>query len=86
MRSYELAAMGACMAVEETAEHREIFGDDGAAVRYFSSPEDLVDRLDALLKDDKERTRLRMSVINRMTDQETYESRLRSILEPFLMD
>ena len=38
MRSFEIPAIGACMVAEETAEHRAIFGDDGRAVRYFSSP------------------------------------------------
>lgn len=30
MRTFELAAMGACLIVEDTEEHREIFGTEGA--------------------------------------------------------
>jgi len=38
MRSYELAAMRACLVLEDTAEHREIFGTPGESAVYFRSP------------------------------------------------
>ena len=37
MRTFEVAAIGAPMLVEDTIEHREMFGSDGKRVRYFSS-------------------------------------------------
>ncbi len=33
MRTFEVPAAGGCMCVEDTDEHREIFGEDGEAVR-----------------------------------------------------
>jgi hypothetical protein len=44
MRTFELPAIGACMLIEDTAEHREIFGKDGAAVCYFSNPDEMIER------------------------------------------
>jgi hypothetical protein len=41
MRSYELPAIGGCLAVEDTEDHRALFGVDGRAAVYFSGLEDL---------------------------------------------
>lgn len=40
MRTYEIAAIGGFMIVEDTAEHRQIFGREGDCVLYFSTPEE----------------------------------------------
>jgi len=40
MRTFEIGALGACAVVEDTAEHRAIFGADGQCVRYFSTPKE----------------------------------------------
>lgn len=48
MRSLELPAMGACMAVEDTLEHRELFGEDGDCVEYYKSLEDLIAKVKSL--------------------------------------
>lgn len=45
MRSFELPAMGACMAVEDTPEHREIFGKEGDAVTYYASTSEMLSRV-----------------------------------------
>ena len=42
MRTFEAPAMGACLAMEDTEEHRAIFGPDGENVVYFSDPASLV--------------------------------------------
>ena len=42
MRTFEAPAMGACLAMEDTEEHRAIFGEDGDNVVYFSDPKSLV--------------------------------------------
>lgn len=42
MRSLELPAMGACLVVEHTPEHQEIFGENGDCVEYYASLEELV--------------------------------------------
>lgn len=64
MRSYEAAATGACMVVEDTQEHRELFGRDGEAVIYFAGIDQLLERVCWLLKSPDERLRLdRKSVV-----------------------
>ena len=36
--------MGGCPMVEDTQEHRELFGEDGTNVEYFRSNEELVEK------------------------------------------
>jgi hypothetical protein len=48
MRSLELPAMGACMVVEDTLEHRELFGENGNCVVYYTNMEDLVIKVKSL--------------------------------------
>ena len=55
MRSYEAAAIGSCMLVEDTPEHRELFGPDGEAVVYFETIDDMLRRLQLLLDAPDER-------------------------------
>jgi spore maturation protein CgeB len=81
MRSYEAAAIGACMLVEDTPEHRELFGADGEAVVYFQTIDDMLGRLRQLLKTPDERARLRRAVLRRMqAGQHTYDDRLQRML------
>lgn len=81
MRSYEVPAVGACMVVEDTREHREIFGDDGGRVVYFRSPAEMVDKTQELLGDPAARRRLRDSAHLHITDgKNTYADRLRVML------
>jgi spore maturation protein CgeB len=58
MRTFESAAMGACMLVEDTEDHRRLFGPDGEAVRYFRSRQELIDRAGWLVRNEAERSRL----------------------------
>jgi hypothetical protein len=58
MRTFEVAAMGGCMLVEDTQEHRQIFGIDGDAVVYFRTSEDAVTSARALLDDSVRRRAL----------------------------
>jgi spore maturation protein CgeB len=77
MRSFEIAALGGCMLVEDTAEHRAIFGPDGQAVAYFRTPEEAVARARVLLTDDAERARMSAVVQRRIaTGRHTYHDRL----------
>ena len=81
MRTFEVAAMGACMLVEYTDEHRQILGEDGEAVVYFRSSEEMVDRLRWLLSHDDERARLAAAVHARITSgRNTYRDRLETML------
>jgi spore maturation protein CgeB len=81
MRSFEVAAMGACMLAEYTEEHRKILGDDGEAVVYFRSSAQMLERLQWLLAHDDERRRLGAAVRARITTgRNTYRDRLETML------
>lgn len=82
MRSFEIPACGACCVVEDTEEHRKIFGSDGEAVLYFKTPEDLVRRVREAFGNPELRARLRKNAHWAVTERpNTYVDRLRSILE-----
>jgi hypothetical protein len=82
MRSFEAAAMGACMLVEDTSEHREIFGPDSEAVAYFRTLDEMVRRLGELLANPAERQRLAEAVYRRtVSGANTYADRLATILQ-----
>ena len=81
MRTFETAAMRACMLVEHTVEHEEILGPDGEAVVYFRSDAEMVERLRWLLDNEKERQRLGAAVRARITGaRNTYQDRLETML------
>jgi spore maturation protein CgeB len=82
MRTFEAAAMGGCLLVEDTQEHREIFGRDGDAVVYFRSIRELVERAKSLLQHDADRYRLMSTSRARVTQGgNTYADRLQTIIE-----
>lgn len=82
MRSYEAAAIGACMLVEDTPEHRELFGEDGQAVVFFHGIEHMLERLRWLLEHAAERRRLGLTVRDRISaGHHTYDDRLRAMLQ-----
>jgi spore maturation protein CgeB len=81
MRSYEVPAMGACMLVENTPEHRAMFGDDLEAVAYFDSADSLLDRVRWLLEHAAERHRLAEAAHRLIVDgHNTYADRLSAML------
>ena len=78
MRTYELAAMRACILAEDTDEQREIYGD---TVTYFRTPADLTARVAALLNDAPARERSATAAYARITGgANTYADRLHAIL------
>ncbi len=82
MRTFEIPALGACMVVEDTEEHREVFGPDGVAVRYFRTPGEVTAVAKELLASPETRQRLAhvaQSVILGLGN--TYADRLRSLLQ-----
>ena len=82
MRTFELPAMGACMLTEDTEEHREIFGDDGEAVSFFRTREEMVVKLRHLLAHNGERSRLKEAAHRVVTKgHNTYRDRLEAMLE-----
>jgi spore maturation protein CgeB len=81
MRTFEIAAVGGCMLVEDTLEHRAIFGEDNRAVLYFNSPEQAASRARFLLANPQERSRLKASVQSQITSGgHTYRARLGTML------
>jgi spore maturation protein CgeB len=81
MRTFELPAMRACMLVEDTAEHREIFGEDDVCVSYYTSPADLVKQARALCADAPRRERLAAAAHAKICDgSNTYAARLSTMV------
>lgn len=81
MRSFELPAMRACMLVEDTEEHREIFGAEDVCVGYYTTPVDLVTRARALCHDVPRRERLAAAVHAKICDgTNTYAARLSTMV------
>lgn len=82
MRTFEAAATGACMLVEDTAEHRSIFGENREAVVYFTGPGEAAVRARELVADAAERARLAAAVRARIVaGAHTYRDRLAAMLE-----
>jgi spore maturation protein CgeB len=81
MRSLEMAAMGACMLVQDTDEHRALFGPHGDAAVYFRTIPEMLHELRWLLNSDAERRRLSIAVQRRIRQgRHTYDDRLRTML------
>lgn len=81
MRSFEIPAIGACMLVEDTEEHREIFGADGESVVYFRSIPEMIDKARRLLDRPAERERLAAAAhLRAINGHNTYQDRLAAML------
>ena len=81
MRTFEAGASRACLLVEDTAEHREIFGNDDVCVVYFDSVERMIASAKELVADPARRDRLAEACYQRIRGgQHTYADRLRTIL------
>lgn len=81
MRSFEAAAIGGCLLVEETPDHREMFGIHDEAVRYFNTSADLVQEAKALIADAQTRRRLTNHLHDRFPrGQHTYRDRLLTMI------
>lgn len=77
MRSFEIAAMHGCLLMEDTQEHRELFGEDRESVAYFRNVDEMVMKAKMLLSDPKERERLADAAHNRICrGHHTYGDRL----------
>jgi spore maturation protein CgeB len=79
MRTFEAAAAGACLLVEDSSDHRDLFGD---SVRYFRDGPSLVREAKALINDPALRAQLGASSLARMQQgQHTYKDRLRHMMD-----
>lgn len=82
MRSFEAPAMKGCVLMEDTAEHRHLFGPEGETTLYFKTPSDVVKQARRLLSDDHGRECLAESCHFRITrGSHTYTDRLKMMLE-----
>jgi len=82
MRSFEVPAMGGCPLLEDTAEHREIFGEDGKNAVYFCDVRTMMDKAKWLLDHDEHRRQLADAAHARITSGgHTYLDRLKAIME-----
>ena len=69
------------MLTEDTAEHREIFGQEGEAVVYFQTIPEMLEKTRWLLNHDQERQRLAQNAHLLITQgQNTYGDRLKTML------
>ena len=82
MRSFEAAAIGGCILAEDTADHRELFGPDDQAVRYFNTVDEMVRQAKRLVADAGARHRLATKLRQRMAGGgHSYADRLATMLK-----
>ena len=83
MRTFELPAVGGCLLVEDTTDHRGLFGADGECVGYFTAMDDLEQKARTLLAHPEDRARMARAAHQRISAQgrHTYADRLRSLLD-----
>ncbi len=77
MRTFELAAMRACVLAEDTPEHREVYGgpEDGC-VRYFRTLGEMVEQARVMAGDAALRARMSQALYQRVTSRpNTYADR-----------
>ena len=74
--------MGSCPLLEDTQEHRELFGDEGQAAVYFRDIPDMVAKTKWLLEHDLERRRI-AGAAHRLiiSGKHTYQDRLCRMLD-----
>ncbi|MCC6146840.1 MAG: glycosyltransferase [Anaerolineaceae bacterium] len=81
MRTFEIPACGGFMLAERTEEHLAFFEEDKEAV-FFSSEEELLDKISFYLPHDKSRDKIRAAGLNRLhSSGYTYTNRVREILD-----
>jgi hypothetical protein len=82
MRTFEVPAVGACMLVEKTDEHIELFGPEGQAVLYFDSVPEMIQKTRWLLEHEMERNRLKDAAHRLIVNgRHTYRDRLAAIIQ-----
>lgn len=83
MRSFEIPAVGGFLLAEDTAEHRAIFGEEGAAALYFNSPSEAAQKARWAIANPAERLAMaRAAHLLVTTGGHTYKDRLVTMLKP----
>lgn len=82
MKTFELPACGACVVTNRTDEQEEFF-QDGA--RFFRNQDELIEHVERLLGDEKEREKLRNAGLKEVA-RHTYESRAVALLQHLGLD
>lgn len=81
MRSFEAPAMRGCLLMEDTPEHRDLFGPDGECAVYFRDIPEMVAKAKDLSPRVEERARLAAAAHRRIcAGGHTYADRLRTML------
>ena len=83
MRSLELPAMKACLVVEDTPEHQELYGADGECVVYYHDLPGLVKQAQALCREPARARQLGENARRKICEasRHTYTDRLQAMLE-----
>jgi spore maturation protein CgeB len=81
MRSFEIPAMRGCMLTQDTPTHRALFGEEGEAVRYFGSVDEMVIKAREMVNATAEREILAGEAHRRIVQGgHTYSDRLTEML------
>ncbi len=81
MRTFEAAAMGACLLAEDTKEHRAIYGAEGEMVLYFRTIQEMNEKVALLLADDSLRRQLTAKSLDGIAQEKnSYKARLRTMI------
>jgi spore maturation protein CgeB len=81
MRSLEFPAMGACLLVEDTGEHRQLYKDEQQILPYWHNAESLVDQAVILIRSSATSQRFRSLLYKNVVidERNTYSDRLQTI-------
>ena len=81
MRTYEVPAVGACMIVQDTKEHRNLFGAEGENVLYFATPNEMITKAKTVLRNEGVRRRLAIAAQRTIVNgQNSYADRLKTMV------
>jgi spore maturation protein CgeB len=82
MRTFEIPAVGGCPLMEDTEEHREMFGAEGEAALYFRSIPEMIEKVRWGLSHPEGTKRLATAAHLLITrGRNTYRDRLREIVQ-----
>lgn len=81
MRTFEVPAVGACLLMEDTEDHRALFGEEGVCAYYFSTKEEMLEKCKYLLSNEDVRKRMAISARERiLSGKNSYHDRLQEML------